>query len=130
MAMPFQYARHLLGRTGFGGSPAEFRSLARLDREAAVEWLLDGTCREKKTSPPLDVLTALRSGEGMKGMTFEQKKALQQKRRDEAFGLYGAMPSLDDLQEGDLKYQVDFRSLYATVTRNWWGAAGDRSTKL
>ncbi len=39
-------------------------------------------------------------------------------------GLYGAMPSLDDLQESDLKYQVDFRSLYATVTRNWWGLPG------
>lgn len=38
MAMTFQDARHLLGRTGFfGGSPAEIRSLAKLDREAAVE---------------------------------------------------------------------------------------------
>lgn len=36
-------------------------------------------------------------------------------------GLYGGMPSLSDLQEGDLKYRVDYRSLYATVIRSWWG---------
>jgi uncharacterized protein (DUF1501 family) len=36
-------------------------------------------------------------------------------------GLYGIMPSLTDLQEGDLKHQVDYRSLYATVVRDWWG---------
>ena len=39
-------------------------------------------------------------------------------------GLYGAAPSLSDLQDGDLKYQVDYRSLYATVTRSWWGLPG------
>ena len=36
-------------------------------------------------------------------------------------GLYGSMPSLNDLQEGDLKYRIDYRSLYATVMRLWWG---------
>jgi hypothetical protein len=30
------------------------------------------------------------------------------------------MPSLNDLQEGDLKYRIDYRSLYATVMRSWW----------
>jgi len=39
-------------------------------------------------------------------------------------GLYGSMPSLNDLQEGDLKYRVDYRSLYATVIRSWWGIPG------
>jgi len=39
-------------------------------------------------------------------------------------GLYGATPFLGDLQEGDLKYQVDYRNLYATVTRSWWGFPG------
>jgi uncharacterized protein (DUF1501 family) len=40
-------------------------------------------------------------------------------------GLYGVMPSLGDLQEGDLKFQVDYRSLlYATETRNCWGLRG------
>jgi len=35
------------------------------------------------------VLTALPPVDGMKGMTIEQKKTLQQKRRDEAFDLKG-----------------------------------------
>lgn len=36
-------------------------------------------------------------------------------------GLYGGMPSLTDLQEGDLTHQVDYRSLYSTLVTNWWG---------
>ena len=30
-------------------------------------------------------------------------------------GLYGAHPSLTDLDEGDLKFHTDFRRIYATV---------------
>jgi uncharacterized protein (DUF1501 family) len=29
------------------------------------------------------------------------------------------MPDLADLDEGDLRYQVDFKSAYATVLKNW-----------
>lgn len=36
-------------------------------------------------------------------------------------GLYGAQPSLTDLEGGDLRYAVDYRSLYSTVCRDWWG---------
>jgi len=36
-------------------------------------------------------------------------------------GLYGTFPSLTDLQEGDLKHTVDYRSLYATAIEQWWG---------
>ena len=36
-------------------------------------------------------------------------------------GLYGTSPSLTDLQEGDLKHTLDYRSLYATVIEKWWG---------
>lgn len=35
-------------------------------------------------------------------------------------GLYGTFPSLTDLQEGDLKHTVDYRSLYTTVIERWW----------
>lgn len=35
-------------------------------------------------------------------------------------GLYGMQPSLADLDNGDLKPTLDFRCLYATVTRDWW----------
>ena len=36
-------------------------------------------------------------------------------------GLYGTSPSLIDLQQGDLKHTLDYRSLYATVCETWWG---------
>ena len=34
-------------------------------------------------------------------------------------GVHGAYPSLTDLDQGDLKYQVDFRRVYATVLEQW-----------
>ncbi len=40
-------------------------------------------------------------------------------------GLYGQQPSLTDLSEGDVKYAVDFRNVYSTVARNWWGLPRD-----
>jgi uncharacterized protein (DUF1501 family) len=36
-------------------------------------------------------------------------------------GLYGKAPSLGDLQEGDLRHSIDYRSLYRTAITNWWG---------
>ena len=29
------------------------------------------------------------------------------------------MPDLNDLDEGDLKYKIDFKAVYATVLKNW-----------
>jgi CheY-like chemotaxis protein len=37
-------------------------------------------------------------------------------------GLYGEAPSLTNLDDGDLRYTVDFRSVYATVLENWFAA--------
>lgn len=37
-------------------------------------------------------------------------------------GLLNEMPDLTDLDEGDLKYKVDFKSVYATVLQKWLGA--------
>lgn len=34
-------------------------------------------------------------------------------------GFYNAMPDLSNLDEGDLKYQIDFRTIYATLLNNW-----------
>lgn len=34
-------------------------------------------------------------------------------------GIYNKMSSLTDLDDGDLKYHVDFRSVYKTVLENW-----------
>lgn len=35
-------------------------------------------------------------------------------------GLVGKSPSLTDLDSGDLKYTTDFRSVYATILRDWF----------
>jgi len=36
-------------------------------------------------------------------------------------GLYGQYPSLTSLDGGNLRHNVDFRALYATVAELWWG---------
>jgi uncharacterized protein (DUF1501 family) len=40
-------------------------------------------------------------------------------------GLHGAYPSLADLQDGDLKHTIDFRSTFAAVARGCWGLQCD-----
>ena len=41
-------------------------------------------------------------------------------------GIHGSYPSLDDLDSnGDLRFQLDFRSVYATVLRDWLGTDPD-----
>ena len=37
-------------------------------------------------------------------------------------GLINGMPDLADLNDGDLKYRVDFKNVYATVLNKWLGA--------
>jgi len=37
-------------------------------------------------------------------------------------GLHGRQPSLADLRDGDLKHNIDFRSVYATLLDKWLGA--------
>jgi len=36
-------------------------------------------------------------------------------------GFHGTPPSLDELDDGDLKFTTDFRSVYATVLDDWFG---------
>ncbi len=36
-------------------------------------------------------------------------------------GIHGRVPSLVDLEDGDLKWNVDFRQVYASVLRDWLG---------
>ncbi len=36
-------------------------------------------------------------------------------------GVYGEHPSLDDLDNGDVKFTTDFRSVYATIVEKWLG---------
>lgn len=37
-------------------------------------------------------------------------------------GILNELPNLTDLQDGDLKYKVDFKNVYATVLKKWLGA--------
>jgi uncharacterized protein (DUF1501 family) len=37
-------------------------------------------------------------------------------------GIINEMPDLNDLDEGDLKYKIDFKNVYATVLKNWLDA--------
>ena len=39
-----------------------------------------------------------------------------------ASGIFGKHPSLTDLDQGDLKFTTDFRSVYASVLQNWLDA--------
>jgi uncharacterized protein (DUF1501 family) len=41
-------------------------------------------------------------------------------------GLLGELPSLTDLDQGDLKFNTDFRSVYASVLEDWMGAPSDK----
>jgi len=43
-------------------------------------------------------------------------------------GMYGVMPSLTNLDNGDLKYEVDFLSVYYTLVENW--LKGDARTVM
>jgi uncharacterized protein (DUF1501 family) len=41
-------------------------------------------------------------------------------------GLHGRHPDLDRLDKGDLVHTVDFRTVYASVLRDWMGADANR----
>jgi uncharacterized protein (DUF1501 family) len=40
-------------------------------------------------------------------------------------GLHGAYPSLGDLQDGDMRYSVDFRTVFSTLAQACWGVRND-----
>jgi uncharacterized protein (DUF1501 family) len=41
-------------------------------------------------------------------------------------GIYGEYPSLSNLDQGDLKYGLDFRSIYATLIEGWLGGDSNK----
>lgn len=41
-------------------------------------------------------------------------------------GVVNPAPDLDSLDEGDLKYSVDFRSIYKNILKDWLNADGDK----
>ena len=57
---------------------------------------------------------------GTANNVFILGSALKQK------GFYNAAPDLSNLDEGDIKYQIDFRNIYATLLNNWLKIAPDK----
>lgn len=43
-------------------------------------------------------------------------------------GLYGIQPQLNALVNGDLEHFVDFRSIYQSITQDWWGIPGPQKS--
>ncbi len=41
-------------------------------------------------------------------------------------GLHGGHPSLENLEDGDVKFHTDFRSVYATLLQEWLGVAPEK----
>ncbi len=41
-------------------------------------------------------------------------------------GLYGKHPSLTELNDGDLNFTTDFRSVYGSLTENWFGVPHEK----
>ena len=41
-------------------------------------------------------------------------------------GIINAMPDLNDLDQGDLKYKVDFKNVYATILNKWLSADDEK----
>ena len=41
-------------------------------------------------------------------------------------GLYGEVPDLSDLEQGDLKVKLDFRQVYSTVLNEWMKIPADK----
>ena len=45
-------------------------------------------------------------------------------------GMYGNDPNLTDLLQGNLKYTIDFRDVYATVIQGWFGNSAAESAQV
>ena len=44
-------------------------------------------------------------------------------------GLYGEVPNLSDLEQGDLKVKLDFRQVYGTLLEKWLKVESDKVLK-
>jgi len=45
-------------------------------------------------------------------------------------GVYGADPNLTDLLQGNLKHNIDFRDIYATIIQGWFGNSAAESAQV
>ena len=78
-AIPFEEARHLLARTGFGSpSPSEIDRIIPLSYEMAVDSILDGVLKRSITPAP-KFLNNPSDHPKLKGMDAETKRAFQKR---------------------------------------------------
>jgi uncharacterized protein (DUF1800 family) len=80
-------ARHLLGRTGFGPTPAEVSDFASLSREQAVARLLEAARGEAMTPPPAWVNEPITPPRSLRDASVEQRRAFQQLEQRRGFEL-------------------------------------------
>ena len=44
--------------------------------------------------------------------------------------MYGTDPNLTDLLQGNLKHNIDFRDVYATIIQGWFGNSAAESAQV
>lgn len=86
MPLTFAEARHLLARTGFGGTPEDIRRLTSFTRADAVAHLLSRTTRRAAT-PPASWVQTLPPLHRHNQLPDAEKKAFREARRDEGLEL-------------------------------------------
>ena len=64
-------------------------------------------------------------GERLAGDRPRRGRAGLRRRAGRQARTVGSHPSLDDLDDGDLKYHTDFRPVYASLLADWLGLAAD-----
>ena len=89
MGLTFNDARHLLTRTGFGGTPTEIQALTSLDRKAAVEQVLATTRTAPVTAPPPWIDDLPPHPRKRKSMSSDEKKMFRRDRRQQGHTLKG-----------------------------------------
>ncbi|RLJ20873.1 DUF1800 domain-containing protein [bacterium endosymbiont of Escarpia laminata] len=86
-AMSFDEARHLLQRSGFGGTTVQIEQLAGVTHESAVEQLVTAADTAIILEPPGWVDTPLPERQYLRGLNDAEKKALRKQWRQRGIAL-------------------------------------------
>jgi uncharacterized protein (DUF1800 family) len=89
MPLTFDEARHLLSRTGFGGTPDEIRGLIAMDRAAAVSQILNVPSNKTQTAPPRWVHRLPPLPRERRQWSERDRRAFREERKEESLELKG-----------------------------------------